>query len=123
MKSNLKKLDVGLRGTLNEFKATYTLGFLKKNGYNAYIPSNSFNNHPLCETVQTKYGEMVIYGWDVITYVGNGIWSTERSQKKYAQSCIQSTSIYHSQCYLHRHGYFRRSILQTQGKQEHCQID
>ena len=35
MKSNLKKLDVGLRGTLDEFKATYTLGFLKKNGYNA----------------------------------------------------------------------------------------
>ena len=84
MKSNLKKLDVGLRGTLDEFKATYTLGFLKRNGYNAYIPSNSFNNRPLCETVQTKYGEMVIYGFDVITYVGNGIWSTERSQKKYA---------------------------------------
>lgn len=39
---------------------------------------------PLCETVQTKYGEMVIYGFDVITYVGDGIWSTERSQKKYA---------------------------------------
>ena len=100
MKSDLKQLDIGLRGTLREFKATYTLGFLKKNGYNAYIPSNSFNNHPLCETVQTKYGEMVIYGWDVITYVGNGIWSTERSQKKYFQFCSQNISIYHSQCYL-----------------------
>ena len=84
MKSDLKQLDVGLRGTLREFKATYTTGFLKKHGYMAYIPQSSFSNQPLCETVQTKYGEMVIYGWDVITYVGNGIWSTERSQKKYA---------------------------------------
>ncbi|MGO5078594.1 hypothetical protein ACTQ4M_01090 [Lactobacillus amylovorus] len=84
MKSNLKKLDIGLRGTLREFKATYTTGFLRKHGYMAYIPQNSFNHIPLCETVQTKYGEMVIYGFDVITYVGNGIWSTERSQKKYA---------------------------------------
>lgn len=30
MKSDLKQLDVGLRGTLREFKATYTTGFLKK---------------------------------------------------------------------------------------------
>ena len=37
MKSNLKKLDVGLRGTLDEFKATYTLGFLKKNGFQKHM--------------------------------------------------------------------------------------
>lgn len=82
MKSDLKQLDIGLRGTMKNFKQTFTKEFLKKHGYDTYekiIPFSGIR-YVLCQTVQTKYGEMVIRDEDVVTYVGNRIWSVDRNK-------------------------------------------
>ena len=84
MKSNLKKLDVGLRGTMEHFKQTFTKEFLKKHGYGTYEKHTPFtgNDIVLCQTVQTKYGEMVIQDDNVVTYVGDGVWSVDRNKSE-----------------------------------------
>lgn len=69
-------IPVGTRGTLKEFKKSYQRNFLEKHGYKAYghvVPFGSFVI--LAETVETKYGELVVHDNDVVTYVGNRTWS------------------------------------------------
>lgn len=65
------KIDIGTRGTLKEFKKSYQRNFLEKHGYKAYGGNFVF----LAETVETKYGELVVHDNDVVTYVGNKHWS------------------------------------------------
>lgn len=77
------EIPVCTRGTLKEFKNAYTAKFLKLHGYKEY-GYQWFGEIVTFKTVKTKYGELVIYNNSVLTYVGDGIWSTERSQKKYA---------------------------------------
>lgn len=64
-------IPVGARGTLKEFKKSYQRDFLEKYGYKAY--GGSFGI--LAETVETKYGELIVYDNDVVTYVGNKHWN------------------------------------------------
>lgn len=69
-------IPVGTRGTLKEFKKSYQRNFLEKHGYKAYghvVPFGSFVI--LAETVETEYGEVVVCDKDVVTYVGNKLWS------------------------------------------------
>lgn len=50
--------------------------FLEKYGYKAYGHVVPFGNLAiLAETVETKYGELVVHDNDVVTYVGNRTWS------------------------------------------------
>ena len=65
------KIDIGTRGPLKEFKKSYQRKFLEKYGYKAYGGSVVV----LAETVETKYGELVVHDNDVVTYVGNKHWS------------------------------------------------
>ena len=65
------EIPVCTRGTLREFKNAYTAKFLKLHGYKAY--GGGFGI--LAETVETKYGELIVYDNDVVTYVGNKHWS------------------------------------------------
>ena len=67
------KIDIPVctRGTLREFKESYQPEFLSKYGYKAYGGNFVF----LAETVETKYGELVVHDNDVVTYVGNKHWS------------------------------------------------
>lgn len=65
------KIDIGARGTLKKFKKSYQRDFLEKYGYKAYGGNFVF----LAETVETKYGELVVHDNDVVTYVGNKLWS------------------------------------------------
>ena len=69
-------IPVGTRGTLKEFKKSYQRNFLEKHGYKAYGHVVPFGNFViLAETVETKYGELVVHDNDVVTYVVNRTWS------------------------------------------------
>ncbi|NRO27724.1 hypothetical protein [Lactobacillus helveticus] len=74
-------IDIGVRGTLKDFKNAYTVEFLGKYGYKEYS-YRLFNPKPiiLAKTIKTKYGELVIHNNSVITYVGDGIWSVSRDE-------------------------------------------
>lgn len=70
------KIAIGTRGPLKEFKKSYQRKFLEKYGYKAYGHVTAFNRPViLAETVETKYGELVVHDNDVVTYVGNKHWS------------------------------------------------
>lgn len=70
------KIDIGTRGALKKFKKSYQRDFLEKYGYKAYGHVVPFGNFViLAETVETKYGELVVHDSDVVTYVGNKHWS------------------------------------------------
>ena len=71
-------IPVGTRETLKEFKKSYQRKFLEKYGYKAYghVILGSFVI--LAETVETKYGELVVHDNDVVTYVGNRTWSVSK---------------------------------------------
>ena len=71
-KFSVTNLAVGTRGTLKEFKKSYQRKFLEKYGYKA-VPWGNFVI--LAETVETKYGELIVHDNDVVTYVGNKHWS------------------------------------------------
>lgn len=69
-------IPVGTRGMLKEFKKSYKRKFLEKYGYQAYGHVTPFGSFVvLAETVETKYGELVVHDNDVVTYVGNKHWS------------------------------------------------
>lgn len=74
------ELPIGVRATLEDFKKSYTIDFLRKHGYEQYTNSMKFSGNPLvmCETVQTKYGQLVVHDFDVLTYVGKKHWSVDR---------------------------------------------
>lgn len=66
-------LKIGERGKPQEFIDSYTKDFLDFYGFEDYKLNVPFSEELI--TVQTKYGELVVQEEDVITYVGNGIWS------------------------------------------------
>ena len=66
-------LKIGERGKPQEFINSYTKDFLEFYGFEDYKLNAPFSEELI--TVQTKYGELVVQKEDVITYVGNGIWS------------------------------------------------
>lgn len=70
------KIDIGTRGTLKKFKKSYQRKFLEEYGYKAYGHVGPFGNFVIvAETVETEYGEVVVCDKDVVTYVGNKLWS------------------------------------------------
>ena len=66
-------LKIGERGKPQEFIDSYTKYFLEFYGFEDYELNAPFSEDLI--TVQTKYGELVVQKGDVITYVGNRIWS------------------------------------------------
>ena len=74
-------LKIGERGKFKEFDSVYKSEFLEKHGYHAYTVSKGLTRkHKLCESLQTKYGELVVHNNDTVTYVGHGIWSVSRNE-------------------------------------------
>ncbi|WP_131501294.1 hypothetical protein [Lactobacillus crispatus] len=71
-------LPVGTRATLDEFIDSYTPYFLMKYGYNQYAAHSMGINKAVCQSVETKYGEVVVHHDDILTYVGNKKWSVTR---------------------------------------------
>lgn len=74
-------LKNGERGKLKEFISIYRSDFLEKRGYRAYTVSEGFTRkYKICQSLQTKYGELVVRNNDTVTYVGHGIWSVSRNE-------------------------------------------
>lgn len=71
-------LKIGERGKPQEFIDSYTKDFLEFYGFEDYKVNEPFSEELI--TVQTKYGELVVQKEDVITYVGNGIWSVSKDE-------------------------------------------
>lgn len=81
----MEKIDdigIGVRGTLKEFKHKYTVEFLQKHGYTRYTYYPPFYSQPkvIVQTVNTKYGEIVVNNNSMITYVGGRVWSVSRDE-------------------------------------------
>lgn len=76
--NKVKFLGIGARGEVINFVDSYTERFLYKHGFKRYELESSINEK--LTTVQTKYGELVISLSDVVTYVGNDIWSVSREK-------------------------------------------
>lgn len=75
-------LPVGTRGRLVEFNDSYTREFLKKYGVKFYTTSALLGTHVLAETVPTKYGELVVHDYNVLTYVGGKKWAVEQRKEQ-----------------------------------------
>lgn len=74
-------LKIGERGKFKEFESVYKSEFLEKHEYHAYTVSKGFTRkYKICQSLQTKYGELVVKNSDVVTYVGHGIWSVSHEQ-------------------------------------------
>lgn len=71
-------LKIGERGKPQEFIDSYTKDFLEFYGFEDYKLNAPFSEELI--TVQTKYGELVVQKEDVITYVGNRIWSVSKDE-------------------------------------------
>lgn len=76
--NKVKFLGIGARGKVIDFTTTYSDGFLYKHGFKRYELESPINEK--LTTVQTKYGELVISLSDVVTYVGDHIWSVSRDE-------------------------------------------
>lgn len=77
--NKVKFLGIGVRGEVINFVDSYTESFLYKHGLKRYDLVSKYTSDHLT-TVQTKYGELVVQKEDVITYVGNGIWSVSKDE-------------------------------------------
>ena len=77
--NKVKFLGIGARGEVINFIDSYTESFLYKHGLKRYDLVSKYTSDHLT-TVQTKYGELVISLSDVVTYVGNDIWSVSREK-------------------------------------------
>lgn len=71
------KIEIGTRESFRKFKRSYQPEFLKKYGYHFYgypaIITGNFRT--LAESLDTKYGELIVHDDDIVTYVGNKKWS------------------------------------------------
>lgn len=65
-----KGLKVGDRGTLEEFKETFTLEHLGKNGF-YYINRDS-------SKLVTKDGMTAVSSNDMVTYLGHKLWHIDK---------------------------------------------
>lgn len=75
--NKVKFLGIGARGKVVTVADTYTERFLCTHGFKRYELVSKYPVDHLT-TVRTKYGETVVYDDDVVTYVGNDIWSVDR---------------------------------------------
>ena len=73
-------LKIGERGKLKEFTSVYRSELLKKHGYHSYELHGLGGTKVACRSLKTKYGELVVKDSDVVTYVGNNIWSVSRNE-------------------------------------------
>ena len=76
--NKVKFLGIGARGEVINFVDSYTESFLYKHGFKRYELESPINEK--LTTVQTKYGELVVHNNNVITYVGDHIWSVSRDE-------------------------------------------
>lgn len=77
--NKVKFLGIGARGEVINFVDSYTESFLYKHGLKRYDLVSKYTSDHLT-TVQTKYGELVVHNNNVITYVGDHIWSVSRDE-------------------------------------------
>lgn len=77
--NKVKFLGIGTRGKVIDFTNAYNDGFLYKHGLRRYVIDMPFLNDHLI-TIQTKNGETIVHSSDVITYVGDGIWSVSKDE-------------------------------------------
>lgn len=77
--NKVKFLGIGARGEVINFVDSYTESFLYKHGLKRYDLVSKYTSDHLT-TVQTKYGKLVISLSDVVTYVGDHIWSVSRDE-------------------------------------------
>ena len=76
------KIDIGTRGTLKEFKKSYQRKFLEDYGYKVYGHVAPWGNFTiLAETVETKYGELVVHDNDFLTYLGHKLWAVKKGEE------------------------------------------
>lgn len=67
------KLEIGTRGSREEFERTYTRAFLEDKGL-MQLENDPFRAHSPW-AVHTKLGWMCSFSiFDVLTYMGSGIW-------------------------------------------------
>ena len=75
--NKVKFLGIGARGKVIDFTTTYSDGLLYKHGLRRYVIDMPFRNDHLT-TVQTKCGELIVYDFNTITYVGDETWSISK---------------------------------------------
>lgn len=67
------KLEIGTRGTREEFEEAYTRSFLEDHGLVKILDKPFSQCQPWA--VHTKFGWMCSFSiFDVLTYMGKGIW-------------------------------------------------
>ncbi len=69
----LPELPIGTRGTARLLSDMYTRQYLSRNGFKV-----TKYELMIFMSAQTKFGEMVVYPGDVLTYVGDKKWSVSR---------------------------------------------
>ena len=69
----LPELPIGTRGTARLLIDMYTRQYLSRNGFKV-----TKYELMIFMSAQTKFGEMVVYTDDVLTYVGDKKWSVSR---------------------------------------------
>lgn len=79
MEQPAKFLGMGARGKVIDFTDSYTEKFLYEHGLKRYELDSMLIKQYL-NTIQTKYGELVVDLSDVVTYVGHGIWSVSKDE-------------------------------------------
>lgn len=72
MSNKIKFLETGARASALDFIDTYEDGFLYKHGFKRYDLESPIIEH--LNTVQTKYGEMVVGLDTMLTYLGHSVW-------------------------------------------------
>lgn len=80
------EIDIPMkRFKVKEILVTYTSDFLEKhNLFNTTVilGTLSFTNISFTAIAKTKYGYIAVDEQDYITYVGDGVWSVTRNEKR-----------------------------------------
>lgn len=77
--NKVKFLGIGARGEVINFVDSYTESFLYKHGFKRYDLVSKYTSDHL-NTVQTKHGELVVNNNNIVTYVGDHIWSVSKNE-------------------------------------------
>lgn len=79
--NKVKFLNIGARGKVVTVADTYTERFLYNHGFKRHELVSKYITIDHLTTVQTKCGEIVVHANDVVTYVGNNIWSVSKNYR------------------------------------------
>lgn len=74
-KLSVNELPIGTRGTARLLIDIYTRQYLSRNGFKV-----KKYELMIFMSAQTKFGEMVVYPDDVLTYIGNKKWSISKDE-------------------------------------------